>query len=57
MAAAVSVCLYHQPLDKLFADAAEAKVDLNDEDPDMDGWGDMYLNNEPKHKDNANSPK
>ena len=28
---------------KLIADAVEAEVDLDDEDPDMDGWGDTYF--------------
>jgi len=28
--------------EKLIEDAAEAEIDLDDGDPDMEGWDDMY---------------
>jgi len=33
--------------EKLIEDAAEAEMDLDDEDPDMEGWDDMHSDNEP----------
>jgi ribosome biogenesis protein MAK21 len=36
---------------QLLEDSADGPVDLSDEDPDMDDWGDMYADNDDKKSD------
>lgn len=36
---------------KLMEDAADGPVDMDDEDPDTDDWGDMYADDDAEHED------